>query len=119
MFTSQKDVLQALVKSGDTNILAKGASVPEGCVKGFVTEEISIYVQVVGLIDIKLELERIAKDNAKLTKLADTLEAKMKKAGYEDKVPEKVKTENNEKLAKYKAEIADGEKQRDILSKFA
>jgi hypothetical protein len=44
MFNSAKDVLQALVKSGETNILSKSDKVPEGCVKGFVTEDISIYV---------------------------------------------------------------------------
>ena len=43
----------------------------------------------------------------------------MSKAGYEENIPEKVKLENEEKLAKYKAEIQDGEKQREVLSKLA
>ena len=73
MFVSQKDVIEALVKSGETNMLTKDEAVPDGCVKGFVTEDIAIYVKIIGLIDIKLELDRSAKNNAKLQKLADGL----------------------------------------------
>ena len=56
MFLSQKDVIAALVKSGETNIIAGDASEPEGCLKGFVTEDVAIYVKVIGLIDVNLEV---------------------------------------------------------------
>lgn len=59
MFDQEKDVVQSLVKSGETIILSADDQVPVGCLKGFVSENISVYVKVIGLIDIKLELARI------------------------------------------------------------
>ena len=87
MFLSQKDVIEALVKSGETKIIAKSEAEPEGCLKGFVSEDISIYVKVIGLIDVKLEIARIAKQNGKLKGLADKLQAKTAAASYKDRVP--------------------------------
>lgn len=42
-------------------MIQPGDSEPAGCLKGFVGDGISIYVKVIGLIDIKLELGRINK----------------------------------------------------------
>ena len=119
MFLSQKDVIEALVKSGETNIIPKDGAEPEGSLKGFVAADISIYVKVIGLIDVKLEIARIAKQNGKLQDLATKLQAKMEAKSYADRVPDKVKAEDAAKLARYQAEIAEMDKQAGILAKFA
>ena len=87
MFLSQKDVIEALVKSGETNIISKDEAEPEGSLKGFVSEDISIYVKVLGLIDVKLEIARIAKQNGKKQDLADKLQAKTTAPSYQTRVP--------------------------------
>ena len=54
-------MLQSLSKAGEAIVLGANDEIPAGCLKGFVSEKISIYVKVVGLIDIKLEISRINK----------------------------------------------------------
>lgn len=61
MFIAEKDVIQSLTRAGEVIVLRDGEAEPEGCLSGFVSEEITVYVKVIGLIDIKLELARIAK----------------------------------------------------------
>lgn len=43
----------------------------------------TIYVKVVGLIDLKLEIERVNKRNTQLQDLMDKLQKKMTMKGYE------------------------------------
>lgn len=61
IFKSEVAVVSSLVKAGETIVLGANEEVPTGCLKGFVSDEISIYVKVIGLIDIKLEIGRINK----------------------------------------------------------
>jgi hypothetical protein len=61
------------VKSGETIVLGADDAVPAGCLKGFVSESISVYVKVIGLIDIKLEITRITKRLKQLEDLASKL----------------------------------------------
>ena len=89
MFDQEKDVVQSLVKSGETIILGADDQVPAGYLKGFVSESISVYVKVIGLIDIKLELARIQKRLKQLEDLSSKLKEKIEKS--KDKVPENVR----------------------------
>ena len=50
-----------------------GEGEPAGCLKGFVSDGISIYVKVIGLIDIKLEIGRINKRVKQLDDLKQKL----------------------------------------------
>ena len=70
------------------------------------------------MVDIKKEIERIGKKNGQNQKLIDGLEAKMKKKGYEENVPQEIKDENIAKLAGYKAEIIEMEKQAKKLAEL-
>ena len=56
MLRAEKDVLQSLTKAGEFFVLASDEAEPEGCLSGFVSDDISVFVKVIGLIDIKLEL---------------------------------------------------------------
>lgn len=56
MLTAEKDVLQALSRAGEFLVLSGADKEPEGSLSGFVSDEITVYVKVIGLIDIKLEL---------------------------------------------------------------
>ena len=87
MFKDEIPVVKSLVKASEVKIVADGAELPEGYLKGFVSDEISSYVKVVGLIDIKLEIARINKRVKQVTDLMEKAIKKTKMPGYETKVP--------------------------------
>lgn len=99
-------------------IMGKDDKDPEGCIKNFVNDELTIYVQVVGLIDMNMEIQRVQKRIAEINKAKEGLDKKLNMPGYEKKVPEKVRTENAAKMAGYLAEIVECEKSINDLGKF-
>lgn len=118
MFKSEVAVFTSLVKASETIIISGDETQPDGCLKGFVSDEISIYVKVIGLIDIKLEIGRINKRTKQLEDLKGKLVQKITMPGYETKVPPNVRAENDEKVAGYDREISETVKQLTILEKF-
>jgi len=92
--------------------------VPEGCVKGFVSDDTFIYVKVIGLIDISLEVGRINKRVKQLEDMKSKLEQKINIPDYINKVPEKVRSDNAEKMAGYDVELAEVLKQVALMEKF-
>ena len=79
----ETEVFSSIIKSGETKIIGKTDKDPEGCLKSYINEDLTIYVKVVGLIDIKLEIERVNKRNAQLKDLKDKLVQKVTMKGYE------------------------------------
>lgn len=86
--------------------------------KGFVSDETFIYVKVIGLIDISLEVGRINKRVKQLEDMKSKLEQKINIPDYINKVPEKVRNENAEKMAGYDVELAEVLKQVALMEKF-
>lgn len=107
LFTKEVAVITSLVKAGETIVIKGDQQPPEGCLKGFVTDEISIYVKVVGLIDIKLETARIEKRIKELDNFKAGMVKKMSIPNYETKVPESIRNDNTEKVQGYDFEIAE------------
>mmetsp|Transcript_4545 Transcript_4545/g.6867 ORF Transcript_4545/g.6867 Transcript_4545/m.6867 type:complete len:256 (-) Transcript_4545:15-782(-) len=103
-FSKETDVFQSLIRSGTAHILAPSDADPKGSLKSYVNEDITIFVKVAGIIDVNLEVQRVNKRNAQLADLMEKLQKKMNMPGYLDKVPEKVRNDNQEKLEGYKAE---------------
>lgn len=101
MFTAETEVVKSLTKAGEVIVLSGSQTEPEGCLSGFVSDEITVYVKVIGLIDIKLELARIAKRQKMLNDLKDKLDKKMKAASYAERVPEHVRKQDAEKITGY------------------
>jgi valyl-tRNA synthetase len=83
-----------------------------------VSEEITSYVKVAGLIDIDLELARIQKRSSQLTDLMDKLTKKMAAPSYTERVPEKVRQQDSEKVTGYENELATLASQTANLTKF-
>jgi len=86
-FKQEASVFQSLLKCGDVNILSQTDAEPEKCLKDYVNEDFCIYIQVVGIIDISLEIKRVEKNIEAKTKLRDDLAKKMDKPDYAQKVP--------------------------------
>jgi valyl-tRNA synthetase len=116
-FSAEAAVFKSLIRSGDVTIL-NAENDPEGCLKSYINDDISIYIKVVGVIDINLEIDRVLKRNSQLDKFIDGLVKKIEMKGYENKVPEAVRKENNEKLLAYKTEIESNLKGIADLKKF-
>lgn len=94
-----------MIRAGATKVLSAADPEPKGCLKSYLNDKLTIYVKVVGLIDIKLEVERVQKRNAQLADLMQKLQKKMQMKDYEKKVPENVRTENETKVSGYQTEI--------------
>lgn len=86
--------------------------------KGFVSDDTFIYVKVIGLIDISLEVGRINKRVKQLEDMKSKLEQKINIPDYINKVPEKVRSDNAEKMAGYDVELAEVLKQVALMEKF-
>jgi len=118
-FAEASPVIQSLVKSSQLDVLGPSdSSDPAGSVKNHVNEEVQTYIKVVGLIDIKLEIDRLKKRQTELKKYMDDLAKKTTVPNYETKVPETVRAENAKKQASYEAEFAENEKSQGILAQF-
>jgi len=118
MFVAERDVITAGVKSGETIILKPGEKEPEGVLKGFLNEDISSFVKIEGAIDIKVEINRLQKSVDQLTNQLEGQNKKMSIPNYLEKVPEKVRLTNQTKLDAYKTEMAEVQKQMELLSKY-
>ena len=111
-------VIQSLVKSGLVTVLGQEDADPAGSLKNHVNEDIQTYTKVVGLIDIKLEIDRLRKRQKELEKYMDDLKKKTTIPNYETKVPENVKQENAKKMAGYEGEHGENQKSQDEMAQF-
>lgn len=119
VFSSASPIIQSLVKSSQITVLGPSdASDPEGSLRNHVNEDLATYIKVVGLIDIKLEIDRLKKRQAELQKLLDDIKKKVSVANYEERVPENVRSENAKKIATYETEHAENIKSQGILAQF-
>ena len=118
VFSKETAVFQSLIRAGETTVLGKDAADPEGCIKNFVNDELTIFVKVVGLIDMNMEIQRVQKRIAEINKAKDGLAKKLSMPGYEKKVPEKVRTENAAKMTGYETELKECEKSIADLGRF-
>lgn len=100
------------------DILGPNDQDPAGCLKNHLNEDYQTLIKVVGLIDVKLEIERIKKRQNELSKLMDGLKKKMNVPGYEQKVPEAVRNENQDKFNGYQREFEENEKSQSDLAQF-
>ncbi|CAI2379925.1 unnamed protein product [Moneuplotes crassus] len=97
------ELIQSLTFSGSVSIAAADSADPSGSISKAV-EGLTIFVKIVGIIDIKQEIARLNKLKGKNEKLIEATNKKMSgKAAA--KMPESVKKENAKKLEKLQNEI--------------
>ena len=119
VFASASPVIQSLVKCSQIAVLGPAdVQDPEGSLRNHVNEDLQTYIRVVGLIDIKLEIDRLKKRQAEIQKYMDDLKKKTSIPNYDQKVPEAVKAENAKKMATYETEYSENQKSQGILAQF-
>ena len=119
VFDSATPVIQSLVRCSQIEVLGPiETEDPSGSLRNHVNEEVQTYIKVVGLIDIKLEIERLKKRQNELKKFMDDQQKKMNVPNYETKVPESVRSENTKKFNTYETEFNENQKSQGILTQF-
>jgi len=83
MFENESIIVTTLAKLGEVHVIDSAAADPADCLKGYVNDDISFYVKVIGLVDPKLEINRLEKKYKQISQLAEKLIAKTKAPGYE------------------------------------
>ena len=98
--------IAALATCAKVDILGPDDAVPAGCGVTVINESVSVYLMLKGVVDPAAEIAKLEKKSAQTAKQIADLQKKMEMPGYETKVPENVRADNTEKLAKLEAEVA-------------
>lgn len=102
-YIQNKDIFVSMTGSGSVSIQHLDSTDPEGSISKRIAKD-SIFVKVVGIIDIKQEILRLQKNKGKSEKLIEGLNKKMSGKAAE-MMPDNVKEENKEKLLQYQKDI--------------
>jgi valyl-tRNA synthetase len=103
-FENNAAMIGTLAKVGDTEV--RKDHTMEGCIMHVLNPNVTIYLQVKGMIDIKAEIARLKKKIGQSEGFVKKIEQKIAVKDYEQKVPEDVRKENKEKLETTLNEIA-------------
>ena len=101
---NQADDFCTLSRGLTMHFLPNDAAIPRGCCIKVVSDQLSILVDLIGLINIDDEIARLEKDASRLALQVEQYEKKMSATDYEEKVPEQVRILNTEKVQAYMAE---------------
>jgi valyl-tRNA synthetase len=103
--TSQASDFCTLAKGNFLRLIAPSEANPKNtCIK-VVSDQLSLLVDLTGLIDVEQELQRLGKEKERLALAIDQLKRKVEAPGYDSKVPEAVRLTNSEKLNAYSLEL--------------
>lgn len=97
----QKDDIETLGKG----ILKIGESPPKASAIVVVDDSLTMYMDLAGMVDYAKELKKLAKEKGKLESTISSLETKMSKPDYEEKVKQEIKSKNTEALEANKAKL--------------
>ena len=92
-------------------------NLPPSVVVSVVSDRCSIYVDAAGMVDFKLEVDKLIKKRGIVEKSLQGIEKKKSMAGYLEKVPVEVRAENDEKEAAYSAQIKEIDSAVEMLKK--
>ena len=109
-----KDIM-TLGKASKVDINPDDSTIPETIGTQVVDDSLTVLVDLAGIVDFKTEIQRLNKNLKNAKNPLDNLQRKMAAPGYEDKVPEKLKKDNIEKLDGLKKKVSDIE---DAIAKF-
>lgn len=108
--------LGVLANAGEVHILGKDDRPPIGCAMHIVNENCEIHLLIKGLVDVDAEIQKLKKKLESTESQYDALYAKTLQPLYDNKVPEKVKNANTERMQKLKQEA---EAIKQAIEKFA
>eukprot|EP00569_Conticribra_weissflogii_P003433 CAMPEP_0171335086 /NCGR_PEP_ID=MMETSP0878-20121228/5099_1 /TAXON_ID=67004 /ORGANISM="Thalassiosira weissflogii, Strain CCMP1336" /LENGTH=1096 /DNA_ID=CAMNT_0011836297 /DNA_START=109 /DNA_END=3399 /DNA_ORIENTATION=- len=104
---SQTDDIKTLGKASAVDINLDEESIPKSVGIVVVDEQMTVLMDIKGLVDYAAEIKKLEKQLTKATNPMQQLEDKMAAPGYEDNVSEEVKTSNQERLDGLKKKATD------------
>jgi len=111
-----KEVIAFLGQASEVEFILNSQP-PEGCAVDIVNETCQVYMMIKGLVDIKLEIEKLEKKKATTQGHYDRLFKTTQNAQYH-KVPENLKAENTKKLEGFTQELDLASKMIENYKKF-
>ncbi|KAG6412055.1 hypothetical protein SASPL_124718 [Salvia splendens] len=96
--------IATLAQLSSLTVLSENADVPVGCLVDIVNESLSVFLNQ-GSVNVEAELGKLKKKMEETQKQYDTLKKKTSASGYQEKVPVRIREDNEEKLAKLLQEI--------------
>ena len=116
---AQKDDIMTLGKASRVDMNVDESEVPETVGTVIVDDQLTVMMNVKGLVDYDVEIKRLEKNlNATLPAL-NSLQSKMAADGYEDNVPSDLKAANVEKLESLQKKLSDLEEAIENFKKLA
>ncbi|GJJ15026.1 AP-1 adaptor complex sigma subunit Aps1 [Clathrus columnatus] len=107
VFKSQLPTIISLTKGCRSATMVQDISeIPAGCGSAVLSDTLSVYILVRGLVDIDNEIAKCDKKLELATMTADKIRKIEAQPGYEETIPENVRASNTEKLNTTEAEIA-------------
>jgi valyl-tRNA synthetase len=93
-----------LARGESLSEIASDLPAPKSCCVKVINDQISLLIDLTGIIDVDIELARLTKEVERLQPIIENYKKKINATDYA-KVPEKVRLDNTEKLAAYDAEL--------------
>ena len=104
---TQSDDFCTLARANYIQFLSAREQAPKGCcIKVLSSPNITLFLNLTGMVNIEQELTRLIKERERLTPMIDQYNKRIQAVGYTEKVPEDVRQTNAEKVATYEAELA-------------
>ncbi|XP_041068758.1 valine--tRNA ligase, mitochondrial isoform X2 [Carcharodon carcharias] len=97
--------LQTLSRSGSVELLTPGGDAPVGCTIAVVNQHCQVHLLLKGLIDPQKELEKLSARQQRIGAQLSTAISRTQIPGYEEKVPERIREENAQKVCSLQAEL--------------
>jgi valyl-tRNA synthetase len=91
--------IKTLLRANELTIVSSDVDIPEGCAATVVSDTLSVYIQLKGLVDPAAEIAKLDKKLVKLRKEMDDLRKRSSAPGFEEKVPAEVRVAMAEQLA--------------------
>ena len=104
---AQVDDIMTLASGSKVDINPPDTDIPDTVGTMVVNNAITVLVDLKGKVDFKTEIGRLNKNLKKAKGPMEQLEIKMKTTGYQEKVPDDLKSANHEKLIGLKKKCAD------------
>lgn len=104
---AQVDDIMTLASGSKVDINPPDTDIPDTVGTMVVNNAITVLVDLKGKVDFKTEIGRLNKNLKKAKGPMEQLEIKMETTGYKEKVPDDLKSTNNEKLNGLKKKCAD------------
>jgi len=112
---NEEELIVTLAKCGKVSGVSGSADIPKGCVMDIAVNTAEVHVNVSEHINVASEITRLEKKVDEINKFIEGVKKKMNIPDYDTKVPEKVKTQNTEKLQSYNTDL---EKLNEALESF-